>query len=39
VAGNPSRRRLVDYPFVHTNYLGLLDVIPHAMAEVRAGLE
>ena len=26
VAGNPGRRRLIDYPFVHTNYMGLLDV-------------
>jgi putative transposase len=39
VAGNPGRRRLIDYPFVHTSYLGLLDAIPDAMTEVRAGLE
>jgi REP-associated tyrosine transposase len=30
VAANPGRRRLIDYPFVHTNYPGLMD----AMADV-----
>jgi putative transposase len=39
VAGNPGRRRLIDYPFVHTNYLGLLDAIPHAMTGLPASLE
>jgi putative transposase len=37
VAGNPGRRRLIDHPFVHTNYLDLLDAIPGAMADVGAG--
>ena len=23
VAANPGRRRMIDYPFVHTNYAGL----------------
>jgi putative transposase len=32
VAANPDRRRLFDYPFVHTNYAGLLDIFPDAMA-------
>ena len=39
VAGNPGRRRLIDYPFVHTNYLGLLDAIPQAMTGLPASLE
>ena len=28
VAGNPERRRLMDHPFVHTNYLDRLDGMP-----------
>jgi putative transposase len=28
VAQNPHRRRLTDYPFVHTNYLDRLDGVP-----------
>jgi putative transposase len=32
VAANPARRRLRDYPFVHTNNRGLLDAIPDSMA-------
>jgi hypothetical protein len=39
VAGNPGRRRLTDYPFVHTNYPGFLDAIPHAMTGLPANLE
>jgi putative transposase len=39
VAANPGRRRLIDYPFVHTNYPGLLDAIPDAMADVGARLK
>jgi putative transposase len=37
VAANPGRRRLIDYPFVHTNYAGLLDTISDATADVGAG--
>ena len=39
VAGNPGRRRLIDYPFVHTNYLGLLDAIRHAIPGWHSSLE
>ena len=39
VAANPGRRRLIDYPFVHTNYAGLLDTISDATADVGAGLK
>jgi REP-associated tyrosine transposase len=36
MAGNPSRRRLIDYQFVHTNYSGRLDSMPIALANVRS---
>ena len=39
VAGNPSRRRLIDYQFVHTNYSGRLDGMPDAIAKVAAGMD
>jgi putative transposase len=38
VAGNPGRRRLIDYQFVHTNYTGRLDGMPDAMADLGAGM-
>jgi putative transposase len=28
IAGNPAKRRLVNYHFVHTNYLDRLDGMP-----------
>ena len=39
VAGNPSRRGLIDYQFVHTNYSGRLDGMPDAIAKVAAGMD
>jgi putative transposase len=37
VAGNPGRRRLIGYQFVHTNYTERLDGISKAMAAADAG--
>jgi putative transposase len=34
VAGNPGRRRLIDYEFVHSTFGGQLDGMPDAIVNV-----